>query len=65
VLRLLLRYRARIDRDALLELNGRVVRHDTIGEAFDRAWRMLRMRRILIADGDALPSSVFVTEALR
>jgi hypothetical protein len=35
-------------RDALVELNSRVVRADRdVGETFDRAWRMLRMRRIL------------------
>jgi len=40
-------------RNALVELNGRVVRHEGgIEETFDRAWRMLRMRRILIAEGD-------------
>ena len=39
-------------RDALVELNGRVVRADRgITETFDRAWRMLRMRRILAAAG--------------
>jgi glycerol-3-phosphate O-acyltransferase len=40
-------------RDALLELNARVVRHDGgIEETFDRAWRMLRMRRVLAESGD-------------
>jgi glycerol-3-phosphate O-acyltransferase len=40
-------------RDALVELNGRVLRADQdISETFDRAWRMLRMRRILSASGD-------------
>ena len=35
-------------RDALVELNSRVIRADRdIDETFDRAWRMLRMRRIL------------------
>jgi glycerol-3-phosphate O-acyltransferase len=39
-------------RDALLELNGRVIRHERdIGETFDRAWRMLNMRHILVAEG--------------
>jgi glycerol-3-phosphate O-acyltransferase len=39
-------------RDALLELNGRVVRHErSIEETFDRAWRMLRMRRVLAEEG--------------
>ena len=40
-------------RDALVELNGRVVRHEGgIDATFDRAWRMLRMRHILSAVGD-------------
>ena len=40
-------------RDTLVELNARVVRADRdIEETFDRAWRMLRMRRILAATGD-------------
>lgn len=40
-------------RDALVELNGRVIRADRdIAETFDRAWRMLRMRRILVRAGD-------------
>ncbi len=39
--------------DALVELNARVVRHEGgIDETFDRAWRMLRMRRVLVADGE-------------
>ncbi|HEY8174928.1 MAG TPA: 1-acyl-sn-glycerol-3-phosphate acyltransferase [Gemmatimonadaceae bacterium] len=39
-------------RDALVELNARVLRADrNIEETFDRAWRMLRMRRILAASG--------------
>lgn len=39
-------------RDALLSLNAEVVRGDRdIGETFERAWRMLRMRRILAASG--------------
>ncbi len=39
-------------RDALVELNGRVIRREaTIEEAFDRAWRMLSMRRVLVAHG--------------
>jgi glycerol-3-phosphate O-acyltransferase len=42
-------------RDVLLELNGRVVRADRdIGETFDRAFRMLRMRRILAESGAGL-----------
>jgi len=40
-------------REALVELNSRVVRSETtIDEAFDRAWRMLRMRRVLVETGD-------------
>lgn len=40
-------------RDALVELNARVLRADrSIEETFDRAWRMLRMRRMLVAAGD-------------
>jgi glycerol-3-phosphate O-acyltransferase len=40
-------------RDALVELNARVVRADRdIEETLDRAWRMLRMRRMLSAYGD-------------
>jgi glycerol-3-phosphate O-acyltransferase len=40
-------------RNALLELNGRVVRHErSIEETFDRACRMLSMRRMLVADGN-------------
>jgi len=39
-------------RDALLELNSRVIRHERdIAETFDRAWRMLNMRHILVAEG--------------
>jgi glycerol-3-phosphate O-acyltransferase len=39
-------------RNALVELNGRVIRADRdIWETFDRAWRMLRMRRVLLATG--------------
>jgi glycerol-3-phosphate O-acyltransferase len=40
-------------RDVLVELNARVLRADRgIEETFDRAWRMLRMRRVLLAVGD-------------
>ena len=40
-------------RDALVELNSRVVRADRdVAETFDRAWRMLKMRRILAQSGD-------------
>jgi glycerol-3-phosphate O-acyltransferase len=39
-------------RDVLMELNGRVLRHDRdIEETFDRAWRMLSMRRMLVREG--------------
>jgi glycerol-3-phosphate O-acyltransferase len=40
-------------RDALVELNARVIRADRdIEETFDRAWKMLQMRRMLAAHGD-------------
>ena len=40
-------------RDVLLELNARVIRHDRdIAETFDRAWRMLKMRRVLAETND-------------
>jgi len=39
-------------RDVLRELNARVIHHEgTAEEIFDRAWRMLRMRRILVKVG--------------
>jgi glycerol-3-phosphate O-acyltransferase len=39
-------------RETLFELNARVVRHDGgIDETFDRAWRMLQMRRVLVESG--------------
>jgi glycerol-3-phosphate O-acyltransferase len=39
-------------RDTLVELNARVLRADrSIEETFERAWRMLAMRRILVAEG--------------
>jgi len=39
--------------NALVELNGRVVRHEGgVEQTFNRAWRMLHMRRMLVADGD-------------
>lgn len=42
-------------RDRLTDVNGRVVRGGArIAEVWDRAWRMLRMRRLVIADGDTL-----------
>ena len=40
-------------RATLVELNGRVLQADRdIEETFDRAWRMLQMRRMLAAHGD-------------
>lgn len=40
-------------RDTLVELNGRVIRADRDAEeTFERAWRMLRMRRILARSGN-------------
>ncbi len=40
-------------RDVLMELNGRVLRADRdIAETFDRAYRMLRMRRVIARTGD-------------
>ena len=40
-------------RDVLTELNARVISHEGgIDETFDRAWRMLSMRRILVRVGD-------------
>jgi glycerol-3-phosphate O-acyltransferase len=42
-------------RDVLVELNGRVVRADRdIEETLDRALLMLRMRRIVVAEGNGL-----------
>ncbi|HJS42425.1 MAG TPA: 1-acyl-sn-glycerol-3-phosphate acyltransferase [Gemmatimonadales bacterium] len=42
-------------RDRLQEVNGKVVRGGArIAEIWDRAWRMLRMRRLVVADGDTL-----------
>ena len=42
-------------RDRLKEVNGKVVRGGTrISEVWDRAWRMLRMRRLVVADGATL-----------
>jgi glycerol-3-phosphate O-acyltransferase len=39
-------------RDVLRELNARVIhREGTVDEIFDRAWRMLGMRRILVRSG--------------
>ena len=40
-------------RDVLRELNARVIhREGSVEEIFDRAWRMLSMRRILVRSGD-------------
>jgi glycerol-3-phosphate O-acyltransferase len=40
-------------RDVLLELNARVIRAEgDIEEIFDRAWKMLRMRRMLVRSGN-------------
>ncbi|HUQ19872.1 MAG TPA: 1-acyl-sn-glycerol-3-phosphate acyltransferase [Gemmatimonadaceae bacterium] len=40
-------------RDVLLELNARVIRAEgDIEETFDRAWKMLRMRRMLVRSGN-------------
>ena len=48
-------------RAVLVELNARMLRADRdIAETFDRAWRMLRMRRMLAESGDGyavLPGS--------
>jgi glycerol-3-phosphate O-acyltransferase len=42
-------------RDRLTDVNGKVVRGGArIAEVWDRAWRMLRMRRLVVADGDTL-----------
>ncbi len=39
-------------RDVLVELNARVIRGEgSIEEIFDRAWRMLRMRHVLVETG--------------
>lgn len=40
-------------RDVLVELNGRVIRGDrSVEDTFERAWRMLHMRRILVRSGE-------------
>ncbi|MEX2155710.1 MAG: hypothetical protein WD773_02590 [Gemmatimonadales bacterium] len=42
-------------RDRLKEVNGKMVRGGArIAEVWDRAWRMLRMRRLVLADGETL-----------
>src|ERR1700730_14727679 len=39
-------------RDVLRELNARVIHHEgSVDDIFDRAWRMLKMRRILVRVG--------------
>ena len=42
-------------RDRLEEVNAKVVRGGTrIADIWDRAWRMLRMRRLVLVDGESL-----------
>jgi glycerol-3-phosphate O-acyltransferase len=42
-------------RDRLREVNGKVVRGGSrIEEVWDRAWRMLRLRRLVVAEGTSL-----------
>jgi glycerol-3-phosphate O-acyltransferase len=42
-------------RDRLQDVNGKVVRGGArIADIWDRAWRMLRMRRLVVADGGTL-----------
>jgi glycerol-3-phosphate O-acyltransferase len=42
-------------RDRLLEVNGKVVRGGArISEIWDRAWRMLRLRRLVVEEGASL-----------
>jgi glycerol-3-phosphate O-acyltransferase len=42
-------------RDRLHDVNAKVVRGDArILDVWDRAWRMLRLRRLVVADGDSL-----------
>jgi glycerol-3-phosphate O-acyltransferase len=42
-------------RDRLLDVNARVVRGGApVTEIWDRAWRMLRMRRLVVAEGGSL-----------
>src|SRR6266566_3077811 len=42
-------------RDRLEEVNGKVVRGGArIADIWDRAWRMLRMRRLVLVDGESL-----------
>lgn len=45
--------RMREMRDVLGDLNARMINHDgSVEETFDRAWRMLRMRRMLVRSGN-------------
>jgi glycerol-3-phosphate O-acyltransferase len=45
--------RMREMRDVLKDLNARMINYDgSVEETFDRAWRMLRMRRILVRSGN-------------
>jgi glycerol-3-phosphate O-acyltransferase len=42
-------------RDRLQHVNAKVVRGGArIGDIWDRAWRMLRLRRLVVAEGDTL-----------
>ena len=42
-------------RDRLLEVNAKVVRGGArIEDVWDRAWRMLRLRRLVVSDGDSV-----------
>lgn len=42
-------------RDRLTDVNGKIVRGGArVAEVWDRAWRMLRMRRLVIVDGESL-----------
>jgi hypothetical protein len=42
-------------RDRLREVNGKVVRGGArIPDIWDRAWRMLRLRRLVVMDGETL-----------
>jgi len=42
-------------RDRLHDVNAKVVRGDArIRDVWDRAWRMLRLRRLVVNDGDSL-----------
>jgi glycerol-3-phosphate O-acyltransferase len=45
--------RMREMRDVLADLNARMINYDgSVEETFDRAWRMLRMRRMLVQSGN-------------